>query len=98
MGPARSIYGKSSSFTNAMVFEIASTNLVLELGVISIILRGWQFAATKFEGRSQGEFKEGTSTRVVASWPMSAREELPVAITWATSAKRDSICIKIARM
>jgi uncharacterized membrane protein YraQ (UPF0718 family) len=47
---ARSIFRKGASFTNAMVFEIASTNLVIELGVILIVLLGWQFAAAEFLG------------------------------------------------
>lgn len=47
---ARSIFRKGASFTNAMVFEIASTNLVIELGVILIVLLGWQFAASEFLG------------------------------------------------
>lgn len=47
---ARSIYQKGASFTNAMVFEIASTNLVIELGIILIVLLGWQFTAAEFVG------------------------------------------------
>lgn len=47
---ARSIFRKGASFTNAMVFELASTNLVIELGVILIVLLGWQFAASEFLG------------------------------------------------
>src|SRR5213076_1155804 len=43
---ARSIFVKGASFTAAMVFEIASTNL----GIILIILMGWQFAAAEFVG------------------------------------------------
>ena len=33
-----------------MVFELASTNLVIELGIILIVLMGWQFAAAEFLG------------------------------------------------
>jgi uncharacterized membrane protein YraQ (UPF0718 family) len=47
---ARSIFRKGASFTNAMVFELASTNLVIELGIILIVLMGWQFAASEFLG------------------------------------------------
>jgi uncharacterized membrane protein YraQ (UPF0718 family) len=47
---ARSIFRKGASFTSAMVFEIASTNLVIELGIILIVLLGWQFAASEFVG------------------------------------------------
>lgn len=47
---ARSIFRKGASFTSAMVFEIASTNLVIELGIILVVLLGWQFAASEFLG------------------------------------------------
>jgi uncharacterized membrane protein YraQ (UPF0718 family) len=47
---ARSIFRKGASFTAAMVFELASTNLVIELGIILIVLLGWPFAASEFAG------------------------------------------------
>jgi uncharacterized membrane protein YraQ (UPF0718 family) len=47
---ARSIFRKGATFTSAMVFELASTNLVIELGVILVVLMGWQFAASEFLG------------------------------------------------
>ena len=47
---ARSLFQKGASFINAMVFEIASTNLVIELGIILVVLMGWQFAAAEFAG------------------------------------------------
>ncbi len=47
---ARSIFRKGASFTAAMVFELASTNLVIELGVILVVLLGWQFTAAEFLG------------------------------------------------
>ena len=47
---ARSIFQKGASFTNAMAFELASTNLVIELGVILVVLLGWQFTAAEFAG------------------------------------------------
>lgn len=47
---ARSLFRKGASFTSSMVFEIASTNLVIELGIILIVLMGWQFAAAEFFG------------------------------------------------
>ena len=34
-----------------MVFQLASTNLVIELGIIIIVLMGWQFAAANFSAR-----------------------------------------------
>src|SRR5438874_8618699 len=47
---ARSLFLKGASFTAAMAFELASTNLVIELGVILIVLMGWPFAAAEFTG------------------------------------------------
>jgi uncharacterized membrane protein YraQ (UPF0718 family) len=47
---ARSIFQKGASFTAAMAFELASTNLVIELGIILIVLMGWQFMAAEYLG------------------------------------------------
>lgn len=47
---ARSLFQKGASFTAVMVFEIASTNLVIELGIILIVLLGWQFMAAEYVG------------------------------------------------
>src|SRR2546421_9141672 len=47
---ARSLFLKGASFTAAMVFELASTNLVIELGIILVVLMGWQFMAAEFVG------------------------------------------------
>jgi uncharacterized protein len=47
---ARSIFLKGASFTAAMVFELASTNLVIELGIILVVLMGWQFAVAEYAG------------------------------------------------
>src|SRR6202140_2804089 len=40
---ARAVFRKGANFTAAMAFELASTNLVLELSVIIIVLMGWKF-------------------------------------------------------
>jgi len=47
---ARSLFRKGASFTAAMAFEIASTNLVIELGIILALLIGWQFTLAEFIG------------------------------------------------
>src|SRR5439155_10678104 len=46
----KSLFQKGADFTNAMVFMFASTNLVIELGVVLLILMGWQFMAAEFIG------------------------------------------------
>lgn len=47
---ARSVFRKGADFTAAMAFELASTNLVLELGIVLVMLMGWQFMLAEFAG------------------------------------------------
>jgi uncharacterized membrane protein YraQ (UPF0718 family) len=47
---ARTLVRKGASFSAAMAFEIASTNLVIELGIVLAVLLGWQFTAAEFVG------------------------------------------------
>src|ERR1700716_2147009 len=47
---ARSLFRKGAHFTAAMAFEIASTNLVVELGIILALLLGWQFTVGEVGG------------------------------------------------
>ncbi len=47
---ARSLFRKGADFVAAMAFQFASTNLVLELGVILWVLMGWQFTLAEFVG------------------------------------------------
>jgi uncharacterized membrane protein YraQ (UPF0718 family) len=47
---ARSLFRRGANFTAAMAFEIASTNLVIELGIVMAVLLGWRFVAGEFVG------------------------------------------------
>jgi uncharacterized protein len=47
---ARSLVRKGADFTSAMAFQFASTNLVIELGLILALLLGWQFTLAEFVG------------------------------------------------
>jgi len=47
---ARALFRRGASFTAAMTFEIASTNLVIELGIIMALLLSWQFTLAEFVG------------------------------------------------
>jgi YHS domain-containing protein/uncharacterized membrane protein YraQ (UPF0718 family) len=47
---AKSLFQRGADFTSSMVFMFASTNLVVELGLILWLLMGWQFAAAEFVG------------------------------------------------
>ena len=47
---ARALFRKGADFVAANAFMIASTNLVIELGVILALLMGWQFTVAEFVG------------------------------------------------
>ena len=47
---ARALFRRGANFVNAMIFEFASTNLVFELGLVLLILLGWQFVGAEFAG------------------------------------------------
>ena len=47
---ARSLVLKGAHFTAAIAFEIASTNLVIELGIAIALILGWEFTLGEFVG------------------------------------------------
>ena len=47
---AKSLFVKGADFVAAAVFMFASTNLVIELGIVLVVLMGWQFAVSEFVG------------------------------------------------
>src|ERR671925_294734 len=47
---ARSLFRKGADFTASMAFEFASTNLVIELGILMALILGWQFTLGEFVG------------------------------------------------
>jgi len=47
---ARSLFAKGASAASALAFQFASTNLVVELGIVIWILIGWQFTLAEFLG------------------------------------------------
>jgi len=47
---ARSLFRKGADFANAIIFEFASTNLVFELGLVLLVLLGWEFLAAELAG------------------------------------------------
>ena len=47
---ARSLFRRGATLANAIIFEFASTNLVIELGLILLILLGWQFLLAEYAG------------------------------------------------
>jgi YHS domain-containing protein len=75
---AKSLFARGADFTAAMVFMIASTNLVVELGIVLWLLIGWQFAAAEFVGGAIMIVLLGlVLPRVIpARWIDDAREDL----------------------
>jgi uncharacterized membrane protein YraQ (UPF0718 family) len=47
---ARSLFRKGADFTASMAFMFASTNLVIELGILIWLLLGWHFVLGEFIG------------------------------------------------
>lgn len=47
---ARPLFPKGATFTSAMVFQIASTNLVIKLGIVTWLLLGWEFTLAESVG------------------------------------------------
>ncbi len=47
---SRALFARGASWTNSLVFMVASTNLVIELGVVLYLLLGWRFVVAQFVG------------------------------------------------
>ncbi len=47
---ARSLFKKGANFTAAISFQLAATNLVIELGIVMALLLGWRFAVAEYLG------------------------------------------------
>ena len=47
---SRALFARGASWTNSLVFMVASTNLVIELGIVLYLLLGWQFVLAQFVG------------------------------------------------
>ncbi len=46
----KSLFSRGADFTTSIVFMVASTNLVIELGLVMWLLLGWQFAVAELIG------------------------------------------------
>jgi uncharacterized protein len=47
---AKSLFAKGADLVSSIVYMFASTNLVIELGIVLVVLMGWQFAVSEFVG------------------------------------------------
>ncbi len=50
LASAKSLFKKGASFVSSIAFLLASTNLVIELGIIISIFLGWQFVVGEYMG------------------------------------------------
>ena len=78
LAAARSLVLKGAHFVAAVAFMFASTNLVIELGVLILIFLGWQFMAAEIVG---GMVLIAISTTLIRltypkSWMDAAREKV----------------------
>jgi uncharacterized protein len=89
---AKSLFQKGASAASALAFQLASTNLVWELGLVLWVLIGWQFTVAEYVGGivmiilmtvllrlfvSPGSSNRPASTRV--------RPTRAISITWPAS-------------
>src|ERR1700751_3487781 len=47
---AKTLFQRGADFVSSMVFMFASTNLVIELGIVIWVLLGWEFALAELVG------------------------------------------------
>ena len=75
---AKSLFARGADFTASIVFMVASTNLVVELGIVLWLLIGWPFALAEFVGGTIMIVLLGlVLPRVIpASWLDDARRRL----------------------
>ena len=50
LATSKSLFQKGASFVSSMAFLLASTNLVIELGIVISIFLGWQFVVGEYVG------------------------------------------------
>lgn len=50
LATTKSLFKKGASFVSSMAFLLASTNLVIELGIVISIFLGWQFVVGEYVG------------------------------------------------
>src|SRR6056297_3959032 len=50
LASTKSLFKKGASFVSSIAFLLASTNLVIELGIIISIFLGWQFVVGEYVG------------------------------------------------
>ncbi len=78
LAAARALFKKGANFISTVAFMFASTNLVIELGILILIFLGWQFLVAELIG---GIILIGISGILIAltmpkAWIETAREKV----------------------
>ncbi len=84
---ARSLFAQGASFSSSMVFMFASTNFVLELGLVMVVLLGWQFLGAELAG----------GLVMVALFPLVARVTVPEALVRAARLRLQAGATQLSR-
>ena len=75
---SRALFARGASWSNSMIFMVASTNLVVELGVVLYLLLGWKFLVAQLVGGVVMVVLIALTTRVLFSAAREARLETRV--------------------
>ena len=79
LAASRSVFVKGAHPANALAFLVASTNLVIELGIVLWLLVGWRFTVANF------------ALGLVMAAYAYALTHLWFPARWAKAAKRDAL-------
>ncbi|MCU1363448.1 MAG: hypothetical protein JWM55_1276 [Acidimicrobiaceae bacterium] len=99
---SRALFARGSSWSNALIFMVASTNLVIELGVVLYLLLGWRFVLAQLAGGLIMVVLLALTTKVMFNSLRQARlrtrvladappRENPSASTWRQRLDRDHV-------
>lgn len=72
---SRALFARGASWSNSLIFMVASTNLVVELGVVLYLLLGWQFLFAQLVGGVVMVVLLALTTRVMFNAAREARLE-----------------------
>ena len=89
---AKSLFARGADLTAALVFMIASTNLVIELGIVLALLIGWQFTASELAGGLLMIALFGVASRLILPGRLvaAARQRLQSPVERSVDAPHDS--------
>jgi uncharacterized protein len=99
---SRALFARGSSWSNSLIFMVASTNLVIELGILLSLILGWRFLLAQLVGGVVMVVLLALTTRVMFNSLREARlkthvledappREQPSALTWRERWDREHV-------